>query len=75
MLMAGDKIGKRHFNNVIKMKHTYTNVKCDKNVRMKIKKSNFLYAGLHGVDLTMCKYQKHPSILKYQSKNASKQDT
>ena len=55
------------------MKHIKT-IKCDMNVKMKIKKPNLLYA----VDSRMCKIcksKKRLCILKYQSNIASKHDT
>ena len=36
-----------------------------------IKKPSLLHDWLHGVDSTMCKYKKRPSMLKYQSNIAS----
>ena len=40
----------------------FENVKCDVNVRLKIKKPRLLPAWLHGVDLTMCKSSNRPII-------------
>ena len=37
---------------------TYENVKCDVNVRIKIKKPPLFQVWLFGVDLTMCKFKK-----------------
>ena len=59
-----------------KMK-TYENVKCDVNVRSKIKKPRLLPATLHGVDLTICKLCKRPiifAIVKYCVKTGNLND-
>ena len=56
------------------MKH-YENVKCDVNVRIKIKKSRFYHVWLFGVDLTMCKLNKSQIIFVMQSNVASKHAT
>ena len=50
-------------------------LKCDVNVRIKIKKSRLLHAWLHGVDLAMCKQTKRQIIFTIQSNYASKQAT
>ena len=67
----------RQFNDsfyATRLKHIKT-LKCDVDVRMKIKKPNLLHDWLHDVDFTMCKQKKRPSILKYQSNIAPKPAT
>ena len=54
---------------------TYENVKCDVNVRIEIKKPRLFHVWLFGVDLTMCKLNKHPIIFVMQSNIASKHAT
>ena len=54
---------------------TYENVKCDVNVRIKIKKSRLFHVWLFGVDLTMCKLNKRPIVFVMQSNIASKHAT
>ena len=51
------------------------NVKCDVNVRMKIKKPRLYHVRLFGVDLTMCKSSKRPIKFVMQSNIASKHAT
>ena len=41
---------------------TCENVKCDVKVRIKIKKHRIFHVWLFGVDLTICKLNKHPII-------------
>ena len=75
--MPCDEMRKRQFNdsfNATRLKHIKT-LKCDVDVRMKIKKPNLLHEWLHDVDFTMCKQKKRPSILKYQSNIAPKPAT
>ena len=54
---------------------TYENVKCDVNVRIKIKKPRFFHVWLFGVDLIMCILNKCPIILVMQSNIASEHAT
>ena len=54
---------------------TYENVKCDVNVRIKIKKSRLYHVWLFGVDLTMCKLNKSQIIFVMQSNVASNTNT
>ena len=54
---------------------TYENVKCDVNVRIKIKKPHLFHALLFGVDLTMCKLNKRPIIFLMKSNIALKHAT
>ena len=54
---------------------TYENVKCDVNVRIKIKKPGLFHVWLFGVDLTMCKLNKRPIVFVIQSSIVSKHAT
>ena len=54
---------------------TYENVKCDVNVRVKIKKPRLFHVRLFGVDLTMCILSKRPIIFVMQLNIASKHAT
>ena len=54
---------------------TYENVKCDVNVRIKIKKPRLFDVWLFGVDLTVCKLNKRPIIFIMQSNIAAKHAT
>ena len=53
----------------------YENVKCEVNVRTKIKKPRLLHAWLNGVDSTMCQSNNRPIIFAIQSSIALKQAT
>ena len=54
---------------------TYKNVKCDVNVRIKIKKPRLFHVLLFDVDLTICKLNKRLIIFQMQSNIASKHAT